>query len=111
MSCVAVHNGANPALRSNRIHDSRESGIYIFDTGQGIFEDNDIFANTFSGVGVTTEGGPTLRRNKIYNSKQGGVHVHDKGLAIFERNTVSNNGGAGNWDIKKGCEVTRKDND
>ena len=44
-ACVAIHGGADPRLRRNTIHDGKRSGVYVYDQGLGILEDNDITAN------------------------------------------------------------------
>ena len=70
LSCVAIHGGADPLLRRNRIHDGKEAGVYVFENGQGTLEDNDIFGNALSGVQIATGGNPTLRRNRIHDGKR-----------------------------------------
>jgi parallel beta-helix repeat protein len=69
LSCVAIHSGADPRLRRNRIHDGEQAGVYVFEHGQGTLEDNEIFANARSGVAIETGANPTLRRNRV--SKNG----------------------------------------
>ena len=52
-------------MRRNRIHDGKQSGVYVFKEGRGVIEDNEIFANAGVGIHVETnnEGGqPALRR-------------------------------------------------
>jgi F-box protein 11 len=73
LACVAIHAGADPRLRRNRIHDGKQSGVFVFDNGQGTLEDNDIFGNAYSGVAIKTSANPTLRRNRIHDGKQSGV--------------------------------------
>jgi hypothetical protein len=57
-ACVAIHDGADPRLRRNTIHDGQEIGVYVFDQGLGILEDNDITANAYAGVEIATGGNP-----------------------------------------------------
>ena len=54
LACVAISGGADPRLRHNRIHHSRQSGVIVYDNGLGTLEDNDIYANALSGVEVRT---------------------------------------------------------
>ena len=61
--------GGNPTLRRNTIHDGKADGVYVFDDGLGILEDNDITANALAGVAIRTGGNPTLRRNTIHDGK------------------------------------------
>ena len=95
LACVAIHDGADPRLRRNRIHDGKQAGIYVYDNGQGILEDNDIFGNAFTGVEIKGGSNPTLRRNRIHDGKSGGVLVYDNGQGILEDNDVFGNALAG----------------
>ncbi len=92
-SCVAVHGGADPKLRRNRIHDNKEgSGVFVYENAQGTLEDNDIFGNALSGVEIKNTSNPTLRRNHIHHSKRAsGVFVYDGGQGIFEDNDIFSN--------------------
>jgi F-box protein 11 len=94
-ACVAIHGGADPRLRRNRIHDGKSVGVFVYDNGQGTLEDNDIFANTLSGVAVKTGGNPTLRRNRIHDGKASGVLVYENGQGTLEDNDIFANAYAG----------------
>ena len=72
-ACVAIHGGADPRLRRNRIHDGKQGGVFVYENGLGTLEDNEIFGNAYSGVQIKSGGNPTLRRNRIHDGKQGGV--------------------------------------
>jgi F-box protein 11 len=85
-ACVAIHGGADPRLRRNRIHDGKHISVFVYDNGQGVLEDNDIFSN-IGGVVITSGGNPTLRRNRIRDSKQG-VLVGCDGLGCDGRGVV-----------------------
>jgi F-box protein 11 len=103
-SCVAIHNGANPRLRRNRIHDGNDFGIHVYAGGQGTIEYNAIFANKIAGVYITTGSNPTLRRNHIFNNSSVGIRVWDGGGGIFEDNDLRGNA-RGAWGIAPGCEA------
>jgi F-box protein 11 len=96
LACVAIHGGADPRLRRNRIYDSKgECGVYVYENGQGVLEDNEIFGNIV-GVMITTGGNPTLRRNRIYDSKgESGVYVYENGQGVLEDNEIFGNAYAG----------------
>jgi len=96
LACVAIHSGADPRLRRNRIYNSKgESGVYVYESGQGALEDNEIFGNIV-GVMITTGGNPTLRRNRIYDSKgESGVYVYENGQGVLEDNEIFGNAYAG----------------
>jgi F-box protein 11 len=89
LACVAIRNGADPRLRSNRIYDSKGGGVIVYDNGLGTLEDNDVFGSAFSGVEIKNGGNPTLRRNQIHGNKQAGVYVHTNGLGTLEDNDIT----------------------
>jgi parallel beta-helix repeat protein len=95
LSCVAIRNGADPRVRRNHIHDGMQAGVYVYDDGLGLLEDNDIHSNVNQGVVITTGGNPTLRRNQIHDNKQTGVRVYDDGLGLLEDNGIYSNASAG----------------
>jgi parallel beta-helix repeat protein len=96
LACVAIRDGADPRLRRNRIHESNQgSGVFVYDNGLGMLEDNDITGNGYSGVEIRTGGNPTLRRNQIRYNGQAGVLVTDGGLGMLEDNDITNSGFAG----------------
>ena len=43
----------------------RQSGIYCYSRGAGVFQDNEIFANALSNVEVASWATPTLVANSI----------------------------------------------
>ena len=91
-ACVAIHDGADPRLRRNKIHDSNMGGgVFVYDGGLGTLEDNEITGNTFSGVEIKTNGNTTLRHNQIYENRQPGVFVHSSGLGMLEDNDIIGN--------------------
>jgi parallel beta-helix repeat protein len=91
LSCIAIHNGADPRLRRNRIHDGKMGGVYVYENGLGTLEDNDIFGNAYSGVDIQSGGNPTLRRNRIHDGKSSGVLVYENGLGMLEDNDIFGN--------------------
>jgi F-box protein 11 len=97
-SCVAIRNGADPRLRRNVIHNSKQAGVFICDDGLGTLEDNDITANTLSGVAIKTGGNPTLRRNQINHNACQAVWVHEGGRGLIEDNDLTGNT-MGVWSI------------
>src|SRR6266508_4216061 len=95
LACVGIRNGADPRLRRNRIHDGKQPGVLIYDSGLGTLDDNEISANRMSGVEIRAGGNPTLRRNQIHDNKLSGVLVQDNGLETLEDNDITANGPAG----------------
>ncbi len=102
LSCVAIHDGADPRLRRNRIHDSNSVGVFVYDNGQGLLEENDIEANVKSGVVIATGGNPTLRGNRIHQNGHSAIWIHDGGAGTFENNDLRDNT-LGAWNIDPAC--------
>jgi parallel beta-helix repeat protein len=88
-ACVAIRNGADPLLRRNRLHDSNECGVWVYDGGLGTLEDNEIAANRLAGVEIKTGGNPTLRRNRIHDGEQSGVLIWGNGRGTLEDNEIT----------------------
>ena len=95
LACIAIHGGANPVLRRNRIHDGKRSGVFVYENGQGTLEDNDILGNTLSGMEIISGSIPTVRRNRIHDCRQAGVFVHDNGKGTLEDNDIFDNAMSG----------------
>ncbi len=91
LTCVAIHGGADPRLRRNRIHDGKQSGVVVYENSLGVLEDNDIFGNALSGVSMREGSNPTLRRNRIHDGKQSGVLVSENSLPLLEDNDIFGN--------------------
>jgi len=108
LTCVAIHNGANPVLRRNRIHDGKQGGVIVYEKGQGLLEDNDISANTLAGVEIKAGSAPTLRRNRIHKN-QGGVFINQQGQGLLEDNDIFTNTLAG-IQISEGSAPTLRRN-
>jgi len=104
--CVAIHSGADPRLRRNRIHDG-EIGVFVYENGQGVLEDNEIHDNAISGVAIETGGNPTLRRNRIHDGEVG-VFVHENGQGVLEDNDIFGNALSGVAIIKGGNPTLRR---
>jgi F-box protein 11 len=89
---IAVHgSGADPIIRNNVIHRCRQSGIVVFESGRGTFEENDIANNDVCGVVIRDGGNPALRGNQIYNNRQGGIQIERGALGRIEDNYVFKN--------------------
>jgi parallel beta-helix repeat protein len=104
LACVAIRNGADPRLRRNKIHDGKQSGVFVYDSGLGTLEDNDITGNANVAVSVRDGSNPTLRRNRIED-----VLVHDGGLGTLEDNDITGSKGTG-VEIRTGGNPTLRRN-
>jgi F-box protein 11 len=91
LACVAIHEGADPRLRRNRIHHGREQGVLLYSGGLGTIEDNEVFANGGSGLEIRAGSRPTVRSNRIYDGSKGGVFVLDSGEGTLEDNELFGN--------------------
>jgi parallel beta-helix repeat protein len=90
--CIGVYSNADPRIRNNIIHDARYVGIAIYNQGQGVIEDNDIFGNGYSGMEIRDESNPSIRRNRIHDGKRAGLFIHSEGQGIIEDNDIIRNG-------------------
>lgn len=108
---MEIKTGANPTLRRNRIHDGKQNGVMVWENGQGTLEDNEIFANAFSGMEIRTGGNPTVRGNRISKNTSKAIYVHDGGGGVFEGNDLRGSK-TGAWDISPDCldKVKREGN-
>jgi len=106
---VAIHGKAFAKLRGNKIHDGKASGIYVYENGQGLIEDNDISGNALANIAIMEAGNPIVRRNKIHDGKASGIYVYENGQGIIEENDISGNAFSG-IDINKAGNPTVRRN-
>lgn len=96
LASIAIHgNKANPIIWRCQIHDGNSAGIIIYDHGQGLIEDCDIFSNKGPGVEIRNIGNPVIRRCKIHHGERDGVHVTDKGAGVILECDIFGNARAG----------------
>ncbi len=103
-ACVAIHGNADPSLRRNHIHHGNDSGILIYENGQGTLEENKIVDNRSAGLAITDNGKPTLRCNRISHNGEAAIWIRKDGGGVFEDNDLQDNG-AGGWDIWPDCKA------
>ncbi len=109
-ACVSIYGeGARPRVRRNHIHDSKGTGVFVYEHGQGLIEDNDIAANVFMGIQIQTGSAPTLRQNRIHDNLSDGVLVVADGQGLFEENDIFANAVAG-IEIREGGKSTVRRN-
>lgn len=73
---MAIETGANPKLLRNRIHDGLQSGVFCYDQGLGLLQENDVYNNLTAGVQIVEGADPilegnTLREQRRENIKEG----------------------------------------
>jgi F-box protein 11 len=90
LSGVVIHSGADPVLRSNRVHSNRHVGIQV-DGGQGRLEHNEIFDNGREGVIILNRGNPNMQSNAIHDNTLAGVFVCYSGQGTLEHNNIWSN--------------------
>jgi parallel beta-helix repeat protein len=109
LSCISIHGlTAKPRISHCKIHDSKEDGIFVYEKGQGIVEDCDIFANTLTGVEIKEEANPTIRRCKIHDGKSAGILVWQTGQGIVEDCDIFTNTYAGVEIREEGNPIIQK---
>lgn len=113
-ACIGIHGStADPVIRDCEIHDGNQYGVLVWENGQGLIEDCDIFATAYPGVSIQTGGNPTLRGCQIHDSKQSGIYVWENGQGLIEDCDIFANG-LGGVIIRTGgdpairrCRITR----
>lgn len=102
LACISIHgSSANPVIWQCQIHDSKTVGILVYEYGEGIIDECDIFSNTGPGIEIKQIGNPFIRRCKIHHGERDGVLVSEKGAGVVERCDIFGNARAG-VDIKRG---------
>ena len=82
LSCIAIHGSwAKPIIRNCLIHDSADSGVYIFDNARGRIEECDIYQNANANVAITGGANPSIKNCRIFEGGNGGVVVWHNGAA------------------------------
>ncbi len=82
LSCIAIHGAnANPLIKNCRIHDSADSGFYIFDNARGRVEECDVYHNANDNVAIAQGANPSIKKCRIFEGAGGGVVVWQNGAA------------------------------
>ena len=95
LACIAVHGNAYPRIIGNKIHDGKNIGVYVYENGQGVIEDNDIYRNEGPGILIEDGGNPVVMHNNIYNCNGNGVRVIINGRGLIEDNDIHRNAFSG----------------
>ena len=66
---VEVKSYGNPTVTRCDIHHGETGGVYVHEKGRGLFIDNRIFANTLTGVWITSNSDPQLRSVLVWLPK------------------------------------------
>jgi len=90
-ACIGVRNDAYPKLTGNKIHSSKQSGIFIYGDAEGQIEGNDIYGNTLSGIEIKDNANPTISNNKIHDGKASGIYIHGDAEGQIEGNDIYGN--------------------
>ena len=69
---IQIRTNSDPIVRHNKIHHGQHGGVYVHEKGQGLIEENEVYANSLAGVWITNGSTPVLRRNRIHSGKQVG---------------------------------------
>uniref|UniRef100_A0A1I7XHY1 Beta_helix domain-containing protein n=1 Tax=Heterorhabditis bacteriophora TaxID=37862 RepID=A0A1I7XHY1_HETBA len=95
---IQIRTCSDPIVRLNKIHDGLHGGIYVvridlvgvyfYDNGHGLLEENDIFNHLYSGVQIRTGSNPKITRNKIWGGQNGGVLVYNGGQGTMKYLTM-----------------------
>ncbi|NEP51639.1 MAG: hypothetical protein F6K65_23715, partial [Moorea sp. SIO3C2] len=88
---VVISEASNPTIRSCRIYDGKENGVWITDNGLGTLEDCDIYGNTSLGVEINNNSNPTFRRCRIENHPFPGIQIEEGCNPLFRRCILRSN--------------------
>lgn len=83
LGAAAIHvhgTGSSPTLMRCKISECENVGLFMSEGAQGIFEDNDIFANRLAGIWVKSGANPIMRRNEVHHGKDAGFFIFDGGM-------------------------------
>jgi uncharacterized protein YdaU (DUF1376 family) len=105
-SCVCIHGAtASPILRRCRIHDGMQCGVFIYDNGQGLIAECDIFGNALSGVEIREGSNPIVRHCCIYDGMSCGFLVWSNGQGLIAECDIFGNASSG-VEIEQGGNPT-----
>ena len=108
ISCVAAH-GPEAVLhiKGCRVHDSADSGLYLFDGAAATIEDCEVYHSTNVGLAVTGGARAVVRRSRIHGGAHAGVVVWQNGDAFLEECDVYDNRLA-NFGVSEGAKLTAR---
>ncbi len=86
---------ANPTIRANVIHDSKGSGLFIYEQAQGKISDNEISKTGAVAIEISTRAAPEITGNRIFGSKGGGIFVQAGARGLISKNEIHDNALAG----------------
>ncbi len=95
LGAVGVREDSNPIIRRNKIHNSAQGGLFIYDNAEGLVENNEFYENTFAGVEIKTGANPVVRNNVMRDGLASGIYVHTEGRGRIENNDILRNKYAG----------------
>jgi parallel beta-helix repeat protein len=85
-ACVNIRGAETVGiLRHCRIHDGKQSGIYVKERGRGVIADCDIYSNTKPGISIASGGDPAVQGCRIYDGKESGIFVCERGSGQHRR--------------------------
>lgn len=80
LSCIGIHGlNAQPRISRCKIHDGKQSGIFIYKDGQGIIENCNISGNRYSGIAIKDKGNPKIISCTIHDGGQNGIFIGSNG--------------------------------
>eukprot|EP00003_Mantamonas_plastica_P013205 TRINITY_DN2315_c0_g3_i9.p1 TRINITY_DN2315_c0_g3~~TRINITY_DN2315_c0_g3_i9.p1 ORF type:complete len:1569 (-),score=562.70 TRINITY_DN2315_c0_g3_i9:271-4977(-) len=87
--------GGFATVTGNTIYDGKQSGVYCYDNGRGILENNLIYNCEFDGVALKGNAETMLQGNEIHSTKRTGIVVYGQGTATIDNNQIWDTGQAG----------------
>lgn len=96
LSAIVIHGpAANPTITNCSMHETPQSGVWVYDRGHGTITNCQIWGNAHAGIDVENGADPAVRQSRIHSGRQTGVYVHDGGKGLFEACDITGNAFAG----------------
>ena len=108
LSCIGIHNEMTaPTIRRCRIHNSADSGIYIFRAATGTVEDCDIYDSRNVGVAIAEGAAPAVKRCSIRDGRDAGIVVWSRATGLIEECNIFSNAKANVGISEEGNPILR----
>jgi hypothetical protein len=109
LSCVGIHNETTDAvIRRCRIHNSADSGIYIFHAAKGTVEACDIYDNRNVGLAITEGAFATVKQCSVREGRDAGIVVWNRAAAVIEGCDIFSNAKANVGISEEGNPILRQ---
>ena len=89
LSGIEANDGSRLVLRGNTLRSNQQTGVFIYQDGEGLLENNLIAENGLHGIAVRERGRLTAIANTIAHNTECGVWVYNEGQAELRHNLIA----------------------